>query len=296
MGPGAVHESNEFATKHVLMEKTSLNRMAATVRKSIAGLRVVRFDVAPNGLVHGTATDQVVGRVVAAVELRGHGLFTVLRDEEKPGSCLRHDPLALGLHHRDLVLHSDHADGGEWHTSSRRPMHYAAGTPLVALHTEQSTAYCVGQAHLRLVPAPSTGHLYAAFLATCVPPSVREVRAVLAAHPDAEVGAALALIPGARQEGSVWRSEALFLRRISPFAKVRNLSREALRSIVWEYKRFAPDGGSEGKIVRLDLRDRLWVHGRAGQPCRVCGNLIEARRQGFGAGFIYFCTRCQGVK
>ncbi|MGC8669078.1 MAG: hypothetical protein ACP5VE_13265 [Chthonomonadales bacterium] len=278
------------------MERNNLNRVAAALRRSLVGLRIVRFDAVASGIAHPNNANHVVGRVVAGVELRGHSLFIVLRDGEQPGSLLRGDPLSLGLHQRDLLLHSDHQAGGEWHTTSRHVADLGPDPPSVILCTEHSTAYCVGEAACQLLTAREAAHLWRAVLGASPPPSAKDVKAVLAAHPNAEVGAALALVPGGRHEGSLWRSEVLFLQRISPFTRVHNLPKEALRSIVWEYKRFSPNGRRQGTIIRLDLRDRLWVHGRAGHPCRVCGTLIQAHRQGFGTGFIYFCPKCQGVE
>lgn len=270
--------------------------MAAVLRRGIVGLRIVRFDAAADGIGRSNGTSQIVGRIVAAVEARGHNLFVVFRDEEMPGSLLRGDPLGLGLHHRDLLVHTEHSGGGEWHTAARPVAGHVCGAPCVVLHTEHSTAYCVGNAKVRVITAREAVQLWKEVLSASHPPSPKDVKEALAAHPDAEVGAVLAIVPGARHEGAFWRSEVLFLLRISPYTRIRDLPAEALHSIVCQYKRFAPNGARDGSVVRLDLRDRLWVHGRAGQLCRVCGTLIEAVRQGFGAGYVYFCPKCQGVK
>jgi endonuclease-8 len=43
----------------------------------------------------------------------------------------------------------------------------------------------------------------------------------------------------------------------------------------------------------LDPGAKLWVYGRAGRPCRRCGERIEARQSGADARLTYWCPRCQ---
>jgi endonuclease-8 len=44
---------------------------------------------------------------------------------------------------------------------------------------------------------------------------------------------------------------------------------------------------------RSDPYARLFVYGRAGDPCRVCGTSIEVKRQGRDARKTYYCPQCQ---
>jgi len=37
----------------------------------------------------------------------------------------------------------------------------------------------------------------------------------------------------------------------------------------------------------------LWVYGRAGEPCRKCGELIRRRIQGPDARVTFWCQQCQ---
>ncbi|MDQ3401152.1 MAG: Fpg/Nei family DNA glycosylase, partial [Chloroflexota bacterium] len=39
----------------------------------------------------------------------------------------------------------------------------------------------------------------------------------------------------------------------------------------------------------------LWVYGRRGDPCLVCGTPIESALQGEDARRTYWCPRCQGL-
>jgi endonuclease-8 len=53
------------------------------------------------------------------------------------------------------------------------------------------------------------------------------------------------------------------------------------------------DPGFRRTTRRGDPSARLWVYGRAGEPCRVCGERIVLERRGLDARSTYFCPRCQ---
>jgi formamidopyrimidine-DNA glycosylase len=52
-------------------------------------------------------------------------------------------------------------------------------------------------------------------------------------------------------------------------------------------------GGYRRTTRRTDPDARLWVYGRGGAPCRVCGTAIEYRKQGPDARGTYWCPACQ---
>jgi endonuclease-8 len=114
--------------------------------------------------------------------------------------------------------------------------------------------------------------------------------------------------------GNVYKSEVLFAAKVSPFARVVDVSDEQLRDIVAIATRFlranvpgkslshsqAQDTeaivtytGLRRTTGRADPSARLWVYGRAGKPCRRCGTAISRRRQGPNARSTYWCERCQ---
>src|SRR5262245_22985904 len=45
-----------------------------------------------------------------------------------------------------------------------------------------------------------------------------------------------------------------------------------------------------------DPSARLWVYGRVGKPCRICGERIVLERRGPPARSSYFCPRCQVLR
>ena len=105
--------------------------------------------------------------------------------------------------------------------------------------------------------------------------------------------------------GNVYKSEVLFICRIDPFARVRDLSDAALESIVETARTVLRANVSEGAAVmttygglrrttgRSQPTERLWVYGRARSPCRRCGMPIQVRKQGADARLTYFCQSCQ---
>ncbi len=105
--------------------------------------------------------------------------------------------------------------------------------------------------------------------------------------------------------GNVYKSEVLFLCRVSPFARVHAVTREQLECLVDTGRRLlltnvsgavAPMTtyvGLRRETRRSDPGGRLWVYGRARLPCRGCGTAIEVRKQGAGARLTYWCPACQ---
>ena len=105
--------------------------------------------------------------------------------------------------------------------------------------------------------------------------------------------------------GNVYKSEVLFLCRVDPFARVATVSDEALREMVRTARKYmrANVVDARGGIVtytgyrrttrRADPGERLYVYGRARQPCRTCGTRIRVKAQGPNARLTYWCPRCQ---
>jgi endonuclease-8 len=106
--------------------------------------------------------------------------------------------------------------------------------------------------------------------------------------------------------GNVYKSEILFAGRISPFAKVDELTAADLGRLVAIAVKFMRANVADGTSAAIETyrgprrttgrRDpgaRLWVYGRAGKPCRRCGTPISIRKQGPHARNTYWCPRCQ---
>ncbi|MGH9265948.1 MAG: zinc finger domain-containing protein, partial [Acidimicrobiales bacterium] len=88
--------------------------------------------------------------------------------------------------------------------------------------------------------------------------------------------------------GNIWRCEALFLERRSPWAPVSSLTDEELDALVSTAARIM--GENLGPFTG---RPQRWVYRRTGRPCRRCGTPIQSRAQGEQARTTYWCPSCQ---
>ena len=101
--------------------------------------------------------------------------------------------------------------------------------------------------------------------------------------------------------GNIYASEALWRAQLPPQMPAERLSRPAatrLAKAIREVLRRALDHGGTtlADFVAADgtegnNADYLWVYGREGEPCRVCGTPIRVRRLGGRASF--YCPACQ---
>jgi endonuclease VIII len=108
----------------------------------------------------------------------------------------------------------------------------------------------------------------------------------LRAQPDREVGDALLdqrLVSGI---GNIWRSEALWESRVSPWRTVAEVSDTELRAALEAAHRLmAASVGGARPLHR--------VYRRTGRACRRCGAVIRSHAQGDGARVAYWCPTCQ---
>jgi endonuclease-8 len=86
--------------------------------------------------------------------------------------------------------------------------------------------------------------------------------------------------------GNVWKAEALWRARVSPWRRVAETSDDEVRAILQvahELMTASVEGG----------RERRAVYRRAGRGCRNCGTPIESRGQGQQNRTAYWCPGCQ---
>src|SRR5690606_39240982 len=102
--------------------------------------------------------------------------------------------------------------------------------------------------------------------------------------------------------GNVYKSETLWIERVSPFMPVREVDDATLGRLVDTARRLmlanvAPGGGPERTTTTGDraAAGPLNVYGRAGRPCGRCGTPIASTRQGTDLPRrTFWCPRCQG--
>jgi endonuclease-8 len=98
--------------------------------------------------------------------------------------------------------------------------------------------------------------------------------------------------------GNVFKVEALFLGRTSPWARVRDLDDAKLREIVEHARtliRLNRDGRPRRTHFGLNRSERMWVDERAGLPCHVCGAMVESGWHPDEVRKSWFCRTCQHV-
>jgi endonuclease VIII len=95
--------------------------------------------------------------------------------------------------------------------------------------------------------------------------------------------------------GNIWKCEACFLAGVDPWRRLSALSDDEALAIVREARpRMRESARDGGRITTAPGGDwAVWVHERAGLPCRRCGTPIEARGQGDDNRTTYWCPECQ---
>ncbi|QKJ66401.1 bifunctional DNA-formamidopyrimidine glycosylase/DNA-(apurinic or apyrimidinic site) lyase [Deefgea piscis] len=101
--------------------------------------------------------------------------------------------------------------------------------------------------------------------------------------------------------GNIYASESLFRAKIHPTRPGQSLSAEERLRLVAAIKETLHAAIAAGGSTLKDYVDsegnhgyfmlNSYVYGRTGEPCRVCGNLINTLRQGQRATF--YCNNCQ---
>jgi endonuclease VIII len=86
--------------------------------------------------------------------------------------------------------------------------------------------------------------------------------------------------------GNVWRTEALWQARVSPWRSLDSLDDVELRRVLAEAARLMRSSLDAGREERA-------VYRRAGRPCPRCGTGIQSRGQGDANRTAYWCPSCQ---
>lgn len=272
-------------------EGDTIFRSADTLHRALARQRVTRFE---SVLVRLTRVDEdqpIAGRIVEQVASRGKHLLMHFSG--------------------DLILRSHMRMHGSWHLyrpgerwqCPRIDMRIVVATaafeavafrvPVAEFHTAASLA------RDRVMRELGPDLLAADFP---LDEGVSRLRA-LGARPVAEALLDQRAVAGI---GNVFKSEVLFESRVSPWLPVSALEDGALRRLLETARRqlrmnvspgagVGPWNGGRRTTRRMNPAERLFVYGRAGKPCRVCGGIIAATNEGQDARVTYYCARCQGT-
>lgn len=104
--------------------------------------------------------------------------------------------------------------------------------------------------------------------------------------------------------GNIYRAELLYRARLDPHTPGKRVPAETARALWQDWSALLDDGIRTGvMLTREDLDDagrtaaladpevRHWVYGRAGEPCRTCGDPVVVEEM--AARKLYWCPTCQ---
>ncbi len=244
----------------VVPEGDTLHRAARRLQ-TLVGQRLEVETPHPRAAVERIA-ERLDGRRLLAAE--AHGKNLLLRFEE------------------GHVLRSHLRMSGRWRVQRRgTPVH---GRPwLVMRGTEHEAVLWNGpvlELHERAV-----GGLGPDILAD--PPDIESIAANLrSADPRRDLGDALLdqrLVAGI---GNLWKAEALWRARVSPWRSLATVSDDELRRVL--------EAAAVAMRSSLETgRERRAVYRRAGRPCPRCRTLVRSRGQGDENRAAYWCPSCQ---
>jgi endonuclease VIII len=272
-------------------EGDTIFRAARTLHRALAGKPVVRFETALAQLSRVDDDAPIAGRTVERVRSVGKHLLV-----EFSG---------------DLVLRTHMRMAGSWHVyrpGERWQRPRSAMRVVVETADFQAVAFDVPVAEFRtareLVRDPAVARLGPDVL----DPAFEEAEAVARLRERGGLGIGEALLDQRALAGigNVFKSEACFAERVHPFTSVAALDEATLLRLVRTARRFLEmnvrESSGRGMVTYTGLRRttrrgdpsaRLWVYGRAGKPCRVCGGSIVREVRGLEERSTYFCPRCQ---
>ena len=241
-------------------EGDSLHRAARRLQV-LVGERLEVETPHPRAALKGLA-EKLDGRTLESVEAVGKNLF--LRFEG------------------GIVLRSHLRMNGRWFVRPRGTRQL--GRPWLVLRGAEREAVQVNGPVLELT-AGTTRRLGPDILAS--PPDVDAMLGNLRRAPQTlYLGEALqrqSLVAGI---GNMWMAEALWEASLSPWARLAEVSDEALREAL----------GTAARLMRSSVdggRRRHRVYRRVGQPCPRCGGEIRSRGQGDENRTAYWCVGCQ---
>jgi endonuclease-8 len=241
-------------------EGDSLNRTARRLQV-LVGERVEVETPHPRAAVKGLA-ERLDGRRLERVEAVGKNLL---------------------LHFEDgLVLRSHLRMKGRWRVERRGAER--SGKPWLVLRGGEHEAVLWNGSVLELVGARGAPRLGPDILGE--PPDYATMLARLRSDSGREVGDALldqGLVSGI---GNLWKAEALWDVRLSPWRRLEDVDDSELRAVLeaaHTMMRAALDGP----------RPPRHVYRRAGRPCPRCGGVIRSAPQGENARTAYWCPQCQ---
>jgi endonuclease-8 len=181
-----------------------------------------------------------------------------------------------------LVLRSHLRMKGRWRIERRGVVR--AGKPWLVLRGAEYEGVLWNGAVLELVGARGAPRLGPDILGE--PPDYETMVARLRSHPAREIGDALLdqrLVSGI---GNLWKAEALWQARVSPWRRLEEVGDAELNAVLEAaHAMMAASLGGPRPARR--------VYRRARRPCPRCGRPVRSSPQGDNARTAYWCPGCQ---
>ncbi len=268
-------------------EGDTIHRVADVLRRALAGQVVTEFAVVAPRMSSDAARFAVVGSVVRSVESNGkHLLITFARGDE------------------DVVLHTHMKMTGMWHVYRPGERWWSPRTEArVIIATDAFVAPCFNPPVVELMTSREIA--FHAILPELGPDIIRDefdpdeaLRRLRASPLERDIATALLDQRTLSGIGNVFKCEALFLERVSPWARVADLDDATLGRLVAcarKLMRLNRRGGERRTRFALNAAEGLWVDERTGLPCYVCGTPIA---WGYHRGEFrksWYCPQCQNV-
>ena len=275
-------------------EGDTIFRAARTLHRVLAGKEVTRFESVYPALTRIADDHPIVGRTIESVSARGKHLLIAFSGG-----------LTLRTHMRMSGSWHIYPAGARWQRPAR-DMRVLVGT-----RDAVAVGFNVPIAEL-LTPRDLARHKEILALGPDLLAGVdgdtlfdrAEVIRRLRGHDHDAIADALLNQRVVAGIGNVFKSEILFLAGVDPFTPVTALSDEALdRLLDISRAQLAANVMSRSQTLSpaigrrttrsLDPREKLWVYGRGGKPCRRCGTAIRSKKTGLHARLTYWCPACQ---
>jgi endonuclease-8 len=272
-------------------EGDTIFRSARALDRALAGKVVTRFET---GYAHLASVDddrKIAGRTVERVEARGKWLLMFFSG--------------------DLILVTHMRMNGSWHLyRTEERWHRPRRDMRIVIETADWTAvgFTIPVAEFH---SPAS-LLRKKMISTLGPDLLKEDFDAAGAvegirqHAEEEIAEVLLNQRVMAGIGNVYKSEICFMCGVNPFRRIRTLEQKELEQLVHTARKFlqanvaeAADGqiatyaGLRRTTKTSDHSARLWVYGRAGEPCRRCGTPLEVRKQGTDARTTFWCPICQ---
>lgn len=264
-------------------EGDSIFRAARVLNQALSGQRVTRFDARTALLTRGAIAADPAGAVVTKVTAVGKHLLMHFDN----GRVLRSHMRMHGSWHL-------YRPGEKWRAPSAAVRVVLETEPWVAIAVDVPVAEWINAADLSRHVALS--RLGPDLLA----PEFDAGGALTRLRDSGETPVAEALLDQSVMAGigNVYKSEILFIAKISPSVAVSALDDASLSRIIaiardLLIRNVAP--GSRGRRTTRSMNPeaRLFVYERGGRPCRVCATPIMRALTGPHQRSTYWCPRCQ---